>query len=375
LKKYLPHHFFVIGFIILIAAVFTLTLGSFPVTAEELYRQTNLVSDIPGINQRTTDANLVNSWGIARSPTGPWWVADNGTGVSTVYDKDGIPFPEGSPLVVTIPVATEASATTPAPPTGIVYNPTTDFAVAPGHPATFIFVTEDGTIAGWNRAVDPTNAILKVDNFPVAVYKGATLGRLNGKNVLYTANFRGGTVDVFDTNFSSITLAGGAFTDPTLPQGFAPFNVQNIDGKIFVTFALQDGAKHDDVQGPGNGYVAIFTPDGALIGRLEHGDWMNSPWGVVLAPPGFGQFSGHILVGMFGSGNLAAFNQKGFTFVSLLKNQFGNPFTIKGLWGLGFGNGATAGPKNVLYFAAGIDDEGHGLFGKIGNFGIGQDQP
>jgi uncharacterized protein (TIGR03118 family) len=243
-----------------------------PAAADDLYRQTNLVSDIPGINQRTTDPNLVNSWGIARSPTGPWWVADNGTGVSAVYDEKGIPFPPASPIVVTIPVSSQPGATNPTTPTGIVFNPTSDFAVNPGNPATFIWVTEDGTIAAWNRNVDPVNAVLKVDNFPAAVYKGATLGRLMDKNVLYVANFRGGTVDVFDGNFNPVALAPGSFIDTSLPAGFAPFNVQNIHGKIFVTFALQDAAKHDDVQGPGNGFVDIFTPSGNLVGQLQHGN-------------------------------------------------------------------------------------------------------
>lgn len=209
------------------------------------------------------------------------------------------------------------------------------------------------------------NAVLKVDNFPAAVYKGATLGRLDNQNLLYVANFRGGTVDVFDENFNPVTLAAGAFTDTTLPAGFAPFNVQNIKGFIFVTYALQDADKHDDVAGPGNGFVDVFTSAGKLVLRLQHGDWMNSPWGVVLTPHDFDKFKDHILIGMFGSGNIAAFDFKTGAFDALLKNQFGDPFAIKGLWGLGFGNGATAGPKNVLFFAAGIDGEAHGLFGTI----------
>ncbi len=355
---------FVVGLVVGLA---TAVLAGFagPAGAGELYKQTNLVSDIPGINQRTTDPNLVNSWGIAHSPTGPWWVADNGTGVATVYDGKGIPFPKNAPIIVTIPPAPGQDPTVTGTPTGNVFNPTGDFNVAPGHPATFIFVTEDGTISGWNNNVDPLNAIQKVNNFPAAVYKGAALNRLGDKNLLYVANFRGGTVDVFDGNFNPFPLGTTAFRDTSLPAGFAPFNVQNIVGFLYVTFALQDAAKHDDVAGPGNGFVDIFTPAGKLVGRLQHGDWMNSPWGVVFAPHDFGKFSNHILVGMFGSGNLAAFDVKTGAFDALVKNQFGNPFTIKGLWGLGFGNGETAGPKDVLFFAAGINDEAHGLFGKI----------
>ena len=340
-----------------------------PVSADDnRYVQRNLVSDIPGINERTVDANLVNSWGIAHNPTGPWWVADNGTGVSTVYDGEGLPFPIGSPLVVTIPASPTPGSTNPSPPTGIVFNPTNDFQVTSGNPATFIWVTEDGTIAAWNRTISGTMAVLKVDNFVPdtgPVYKGATLGRFNNQNLLYVANFRGGTVDVFDGTFKPFTLPAGAFADAAIPAGFAPFNVQNINGFIYVTYAKQDAAKHDDVAGPGNGFVDVFTSAGKLVSHLQTGPWMNSPWGVVLAPNDFGKFGNHILVGMFGSGNIAAFDVKNGSFDALLKNQFGDPFTIKGLWGLGFGNGGTAGPTNVLFFAAGIDDEAHGLFGRI----------
>ena len=231
-----------------------------PATAQH-YRQTNLVSDIPGLAQ-ITDQNLVNSWGIAHPPTGPWWVADNGMGVSTLYNGTGVPFPVGSPLVVTIPPGGST-------PTGIVFNSLPEFNVTPGNPARFIFVTEDGTIAAWNSTVDPTNATLKVNNSPGAVYKGATIARSGSADFLYVANFRGGTVDVFDTNFNNVTLAAGAFVDTKIPAGFAPFNVQNINGKIFVTFAKQDAQKHDNLDGAGLGFVDVFDPDGNLLMQPE----------------------------------------------------------------------------------------------------------
>ncbi len=326
------------------------------------YRQTNLVSDVSGLAQ-ITDPNLVNSWGIVHPPMGPWWVADNGMGVSTLYNGTGIPFPIGNPLIVIIPPPQDGSG--PSTPTGIVFNGGPDFEVIPGKPAAFIFVTEDGTISAWNRTVDPNNATLKVDNSPGAVYKGATIAKKDNMNVLYVANFRGGTVDVFDTNFNKVTLAAGAFTDKRIPSGFAPFNVQNIEGKIFVSFAQQDSQKHDNTNGPGLGFVDVFDPDGNLLMRLKHGNWMDAPWGITLAPSDFGKFSEHLLVGNFGSGQIAAFDPENGNFNGFLKGLDGKPISIEGLWGLGFGNGANAGPVNTLFFAAGINDEQHGLFGTI----------
>lgn len=328
----------------------------------EFYKQTNLVSDLSGL-AKETDSSLVNSWGIAHSPTGPWWVNDNGTGVATVYSSQGQPFPLDSPLTVTIPSPKGASG--PATPTGIVFNGTKDFEVAPGAPATFIFVTEDGTVSAWNRSVNEKNAILKVDNSDAAVYKGAATALNEGELFLYAANFRGGSIDVFDTNFKPVTLTQGAFADDKIPAGFAPFNVMNISGRLFVTYAKQDSARHDDVAGAGNGFVDIFDPNGTLLVRLETGKWLNSPWGVTLAPAGFGKFSSRLLVGNFGSGQIAAYNPETGKFIELLQTSEGKTLTIDGLWGLEFGNGKTAGPVNTLFFAAGINDEKDGLFGTI----------
>lgn len=322
------------------------------------YQQTNLVSDLPGLAV-TTDLNLVNPWGIARSQTSPWWVSDNGTGVSTLYNGSG----QIIPLVVTIPPP--PGGTGPSTPTGVVFNGSSDFAVAPGLPARFIFVTQDGTISGWNPTANPTNAIITVNNSGSAIYTGATLGQRAGANLLYVANFFGSTINVFDTNFAPFPLGAGAFTDPSLPEGFAPFNVQNINGTIFVAFAKQDEDREDEVAGAGLGFVDAFDANGTLLLSLRSGRWMNAPWGIALAPANFGKLGNRLLVGQFGSGEIASFDPENGNFLGLLRGPQGQPLTIEGLWGLEFGNGAAAGPANVLFFAAGIEDEEHGLFGSI----------
>jgi uncharacterized protein (TIGR03118 family) len=333
-----------------ILVVLTL-LGVSPVLA---YTQTNLVSDIPGL-AKITDPNLVNSWGITHPPTGPWWVADNGPGLATLYNGTGTPFPVGNPLIVSIP-GINGSGT----PTGIVFNGGSDFNITPGNASRFIFATEDGTIAAWNPNIDRFNAIQLVNNSPEAVYKGITIASNGGKSFLYVANFRQGSVDVFDTNFNKVE----SFTDPNIPSGFAPFNVLNINGNLVVTFAKQDDLKHDDVAGKGNGFVDLFDPAGNVLVRFLHGFWLNSPWGITKAPSNFGIFSGDFLIGQFGGGQIAAYDNKG-NFRGLLRNGNGHPITIDGLWGLGFGNDANAGPSNTLFFAAGINHEQDGLFGTI----------
>jgi uncharacterized protein (TIGR03118 family) len=322
------------------------------------YLQTNLVSDVPGL-AATTHMPLVNPWGLARSATSPWWVADNGAGVSTLYNGGGTPLG----LVVTVPVV--MGGTPPSTPTGTVFNGTSDFQVGPSQPARFLFVTEDGTISGWNPAANPTNAILKVDWSGTAVFKGATLGQISGKNVLYVADFRGGKVAVFDASYNPVTLAAGAFWDRHLPKGYAPFNVQNINGMIFVSFAEQDSAKHDEVAGRGRGFVDAFDATGVLLRRLQHGPWMNAPWGLALAPASFGRASNRLLVGNFGSGKIASFDASNGHFRGMLRGDNHLPILIDGLWALSFGNDASAGPSTTLYFTAGIDDEAHGLFGTL----------
>jgi uncharacterized protein (TIGR03118 family) len=315
------------------------------------YQQTNLVSDVPGL-AATTDPHLANAWGLTRGATTPWWVADNGTGVSTLYRGDGTIVP----LVVTIPVP--PGGTPPSAPTGTVFNGNSaDFLGD-----RFIFVTEEGVVAGWSAG---TNAVLRVNQAGSAIYKGVTIAQNNGSNFLYAANFFAGTIDVFDKNYLPVTLAPGAFSDPTLPDGFAPFNVQNIGGDLFVAYAKQDEDKEDEVAGPGLGYVDVFDAGGNLLLRLKSGRWMNAPWGIALAPSNFGKLSNLLLVGQFGSGEIATFDLKHGNFQGLMRGLRGQPLTIDGLWALGFGNGAAAGPTNTLFFTAGIDDEAHGLFGTI----------
>ena len=340
-------------------AILSLGFGASRVGADNVYVQNNLVSDLPGIAARQ-DMNMINDWGIDHSPTGPWWVNAAGTGLSLVLDGNGAHF--GSVSDVTIPPA--AGNLSPSSPTGIAFNGTTDFQLAPGKQAFYLFATEDGTISGWNPMVNPTNAILKVTS-PGAIFKGIAIGRMNGRNVAYAANFSKGTVDVFDGGFVPVPLNSGAFQDSLLPPGFAPFNVQSVDGSIFVMYAMQDEDKEDEIAGPGLGYVDKFTPEGVLVVRLDHGSWLNAPWAVVHAPGNFGKLSQHLLVGQFGSGQIAAFNAQTGKFQGMMEAPDGKPVTIEGLWGLNFGNGAGAGPQNLLYFAAGIDDEKHGLFGTL----------
>lgn len=332
---------------------------AFPSTgAAQHYKQTNLISDVAGVAP-TTDTNLVNPWGLSRSATSPWWVADNGNGLSTLNDGAGAKLA----LVVTIPSA--AGGTVWGSPTGTVANSSADFALAAGQPARFLFVTEDGTVSGWNPTTDATHAVIKVNNSGKAVYKGMTLGQRAGANFIYAANFHAGTIDLFDKNFAPVTLPAGAFVDPRVPKGYAPFNVESLGGKIAVAYAKQDKAMIDHVDGPGRGFVTLFDTDGKLLLRLRSGHWMNAPWGLALAPADFGKFSNSILVGQFGSGHIVAFDPVTGKIRGWLRGEGRRPLSIDGLWALSFGNGAGAGPVNTLYFTAGIKDQTHGLLGTI----------
>lgn len=325
------------------------------------YVITNLVCDIPGVGT-FTDAQLVNAWGLAAAPTGPWWVNGNGTGLSLVYDGTG--SAGTTPLVVA--VQPPSGATPPSAPTGIVYNPTTDFSVTAGNPAIFLFATEGGTINAWNPNVIQLHAVAKVDNSSSgANYKGLTIGNLKNRNVIYAANFHAGTIEVYNTNFVSITMPAGAFVDPILPVGYAPFNVQNIGGLIYVAYAKQDATADDDVPGPGFGYVTIYKPDGTLLRRLQHGSWMNAPWAMVQAPASFGDLGGMILVGNFGSGSISAYDPNTGALTGIMRDSSTKAIIIRGLWGLAFGNDGPAGSSSTLYFAAGIRKENHGLFGTL----------
>jgi uncharacterized protein (TIGR03118 family) len=329
------------------------------------YRQTNLVSNLSGV-ARTMDPNLQNAWGLVHGPSTPWWVSNNAGGTSTLYTGAGAIVP----LVVTIPNAPSQPA--PGSPTGVMFNGSpTDFLLAPRKPAIFLWVTEDGTVQGWNPGVKPTTAVIEVDNSRVpnptngAVYKGATIVEVDGEKFILAANFRSGRVDVFDTDFEQETISEEKFEDDHIPRGFAPFNVQGYGPNIYVTYARQNAAKHDPVGGAGLGFVDVFSSKGSLLARLQHGDWFNAPWGVVLTPADFGEFSHTLLVGNFRGGTVAAFNPLTGHFLGNVLNPNGSTLNIDGLWALGFGNGGNSGPGNTLFFTAGPDNETNGLFGTL----------
>ncbi len=331
-----------------------MTLLSLTATAQ-VFTVQNLVSDIPSVGTQPTDPDLVNPWGFVASSAGPWWVSDNGTGKLTLYDGNGLK--QG--LVVNVPQWDNSPGGNPS---GQIFNGTQDFKLSNNKPAAFIVSTEDGTIQGWNGG---TTTTIVVNGWPNAVYKGLALGSANGANYIYAANFRGGTVDVFDGTFQPHSFGANAFTDSTLPSGYAPFNVANINGNILVSYALQDDQKHDDVAGVGHGYIDVYNNQGTLLQRLPHAYALNSPWAMVVAPAGWGQWSGKLLVGQFGSGAIAAYDLTTNLFQGVLSDDQGLALRINGLWGLSFGNGASSGPKTTLYFAAGYFAEAHGLFGTI----------
>ena len=325
------------------------------------YKQTNLVSN-GAVAALTTDPQLKNPWGIVAFPGAPFWISDNNAGVSTLYDGAG----NKVPLTVTVPPPMGSPQGTLATPTGIVWNPNPNlFQVGPKLGALFIFATEDGTISGWNPNVDLHNAILKVDNSEGgsgAVYKGLALATNTTGVFLYATNFRAGTIDVFDSSFKPTKLSG-AFWDPTIPAGYAPFGIALVDGNLFVTYALQDAAKHDDVRGPGHGFVNVFDTNGHLIKRFASRGALNSPWGIARAPFNFGPASTRMLIGNFGDGKINSFNSEG-DFHGSLRDPKGHSITINGLWAITFGT-ASASDPNTLYFTAGINDESDGLFGSL----------
>jgi uncharacterized protein (TIGR03118 family) len=380
--------------------------------------QTNLVSDLPGV-AAVTDPNLVNPWGISQGPGGPFWISDNNAGLATLYDVPGAnntPVDINS-LVVSIPTPGDplgASGT----PTGTVFNlgrASGAFQVTgvnkagqpASAPAIFLFATEDGTLVGWNPGINPvgfdpakagTYGIILKDNSgnnftepnpdlqTGAVYKGLTIATSstpifkddpNSTSVLYVSNFRTGQVEVYDSQLQRVMLPMGAFTDSNLPRGYAPFNVQVLGDKVYVTYALQNEAKHDDVAGPGHGFVDVFNLNGTPAGpnggpRLISRGQLDSPWGLAIAPSSFGSLAGSLLVGNFGNGRINAFNPDSGAFLDTLRDPDGEPIQIDGLWALKVGTntpGSTppgkGGDPNTVYFTAGLFGETHGLFGSL----------
>ena len=302
------------------------------------------------------DANLLNPWGMSISPSGPWWLSDNTSGLSTLYVASGQP----QSLVVTIPPASGSGLGSPS---GTVYNAsTTDFKIH-GFATPFLFCTEDGTISGWYAG---TTAYIAVNNSGTgAVYKGIALATANGHNYLYVANFNAGTIEVYNGSYNSFSFGSGSFVDSSLPAGYAPFNIQLVGSNLVVTYAKQDAAKHDDVPGAGNGYVDIYNTEGVLQVRLAHNIYLNAPWGVAQAPASFSGFANDLLVGNFGSGAIVAFNISTGTWIGNMENVNDLPVQIDGLWGLAFGNGGSGGPASTLFFTAGPFGESHGIFGSI----------
>jgi uncharacterized protein (TIGR03118 family) len=326
------------------------------------YLQTNIVSDLQG-TARVTDPNVINPWGIVAGPGTPFWIADNNAGASTIYTGSGAAFP-GAPASVKIPAPAGAAGA----PTGVVFNGSSSFVVRQGSasgPSLFLFATEDGTIAGWSPKANPASAVIAADNSAEgAVYKGLAIATDGSQAHLFAANFRENTIDVFDSSFQRVNKAG-SFSDSMIPAGFAPFNIANLNGKLYVTYAKQNDAKHDDVAGAGNGYVDIYDLNGGLVKRLISGGRLDSPWGLALAPTGFGKFGHDLLVGNFGDGKINAFDPTSGKFLGSLDDQHGKALQIEGLWGLAFGNGASTGGPNTLFFTAGIGGEKHGLVGSV----------
>jgi uncharacterized protein (TIGR03118 family) len=339
------------------------------------YQQINMVSDQPGVAP-LTDPDLVNAWGLSASPGtdaapgSPLWVSDNGTDKTTLY--------RGATATTVTKVDPPIVDVTSGAPTGQVFNTdSTGFVVhdAAGHSgaAAFIFASENGGIDGWNPAVGVTTppgppsevTEVGVNNGANAVYKGLAIAQASdGKTYLYAANFRSGRVEAYNDSFTPVELPGGLFVDPRIPAGFAPFNVQELAGQLYVSYAKQDSRLKDDVAGQGNGFVDVFTNDGALVKRLVTRGQLNSPWGLALAPASFGRFGGALLVGNFGDGRINAYNPKTGTHLGQLRGTDGKPIDIDGLWALMFGNG-NAAKTGELVFSAGPDEESHGLLGKI----------
>lgn len=348
------------SFVAMAAVAVLASCGGSDHPMDSRFKSTILVSD-GAVAASHTDANLKNPWGVAFNPKGFVWVANNVTQTATLYDGNGVV----QSLVVTIP----ATASGPASPTGMVFNgSTSDFIVSQNGKsgsAAFLFVGEGGSLSVWSPAVDPTHAITVSDSSTAgAVYKGLAIAGANGANRLYATDFHNNRIDIFDNAFKKLVLSG-AFVDPQLPGNFAPFGIQAIGSKLYVTYAQQDSGAHDDVPGAGLGFVDVFDTDGHLLQRLDHVAELNAPWGIAQAPANFGTFSNAILIGNFGDGTIHAFDPSSGKLMGALANADGSTFTQPGLWGIAFGNNLSAQPSNTLFFAAGINREANGVYGRL----------
>jgi uncharacterized protein (TIGR03118 family) len=330
---------------------------------------TPLVSDTQMEGTNAPDHDLKNPWGIARGTTSPWWISDNTAGVSTLYNGSGVKVP----LTVAIP---HTPQTATGSPTGIVFNGSTDFAIpmglsGAGLPGLFIFVSLDGTISAWNsKLANPNAAIQIVPGSTKSVLSGATIAQIEGHRFLYVADLEAGKIKVYNTDFEPVKVGEDAFADDQLPPGFAPFNVQNIGGNLYIAYAKQNQTKTFVDFGAGLGFVDVFSPEGRLLMLLEHGAFFNAPWGLTLAPNDFGSFSHKVIVGQFGSGEILAFDAITGRFEGKFKDQNNTVITIDGLWGLAFGDGVVASdppslPDNALFFTAGPNFGHDGLFGTL----------
>jgi uncharacterized protein (TIGR03118 family) len=354
-------------------------------TLAQHYTQENLVSDIAQPDNAdgtkvTIDPNLKNAWGLARGASSPWWVNNEGTGTSTLYNGVGLTIG----LVVTVPNA--AGVKGPSSPTGIIFNGTGDFDLAANNPAAFIFATKNGTISGWGPPATPITpnsagvgqslAVNKVDESKNgAVFMGLTWVERDGDHFLLAANFSQNRIEVFDKNYKRVKISEEAFNDERIPRDFAPYNVQAVGANVVVAYAKQNANKNgaDDSCGEQCGFVDVFTAAGRLALRLEDGPWLQAPWGVALAPQDFGFFSHDLLIGNRFGGTIAAFDAVTGHFLGNLVDASGAPIAISGLWGLEFDNrgsneaGSTASPSAgpALFFAAGIDGYANGLFGTL----------
>jgi uncharacterized protein (TIGR03118 family) len=335
----------------LIAGCLAAVLGVSGSAVAQRYSQTNLVSDTAGV-AAVTDPNLINAWGMSFSSSSPFWISDAGTGLSTLYTKTGSIVP----LVVNIPAPVGSAI--PSIPTGQVFNGTTNFVVSESGvsgPAAFLFVTINGTIAGWSPSVDLTHAITAVDNSSLgSVYTGLASANTAQGSFLYAANFHDGSVEMYDSNFQLVKT----FTDTDLPAGYAPFGIRKLRDRLYVAFAKQ-------AAGPGHGFVDVFDIHGNKISTLIAHGALNNPWGLALAPANFGKFSNALLVGNFGNGRINAYDPATGAFLGALLDSKGKAIWIDGLWAIEFGNGKAAGPENALFFTAGPDQGAHGLLGEL----------